>query len=257
MFKFARNVTGAICTALVSLQYVTPICHVLGCKQAVFFLNRALHDIPARVVSVTQTDIKTTASAFMNVRVNDTLKCPMATFFPYQLVVLPEHQKVGHASLRMLKVTACLVADEVRNFVTELAHIAYSRGVPAGSIPIPAAAGDPNLPTPPSSSGHMLQEPLVNLPAHLSPGHPSFDQHAYHLLQQQQQQHMAVQLQQLPDQQAHQHENLGEGDQADMKDELPNQHTLQGEDDQQAASEEQQCADAGEMHASGNLEHLD
>ncbi|KAL0033600.1 hypothetical protein WJX79_006920 [Trebouxia sp. C0005] len=32
--------------------------------------------------------------------------------------------------------------DEVRNFVTELAHIAYSRGVPAGSIPMPAAAGN-------------------------------------------------------------------------------------------------------------------
>ncbi len=103
----------------------------------------------------------------------------------------------------------------------------------------------------------MLQEPLVNLPAHLTPGHPSFDQHAYHLLQQQQQQHMTVQLQQLPDQQAHQHESLGEGDQADMKDELPNQHTLQVEDDQQAASEGQQGADAREMHASGNLEHLD
>jgi len=173
--------------------------------------------------------------------------------------VLPEHQKVGHAFIRTLKFTACLVADEVRNFVTELAHIAYSRGVPAGSIPIPAAAGDPNLPTPPSSSGHMLQEPLVNLPAHLTPGHPSFDQHAYHLLQQQQQQqqHMSVQLQHLPDQQGHQHESLGEGDQIDMKDELHSQHTLQVEDVQQAASEGQHGADAREIHASGNLEHLD
>ncbi len=182
--------------------------------------------------------------------------CLVATFSTYRLIGLPEHHKVAHAFVRTWEVKACLVADEVRNFVTELAHIAYSRGVPAGSIPIPAAAGDPNLPTPPSSSGHMLQEPLVNLPAHLSPGHPSFDQHAYHLLQQQQQQHMAVQLQHLPDQQAHQHESLGECEQADMKDESPNQHTLQVEDDQQAASEGQQGAEVREMHASGNLEHL-
>ena len=203
----------------------------------------------------------TTPSAFLNAHANGAVQCLVAASSTYRLVVLPEHQKVGHASFRMLKVTACLVADEVRNFVTELAHIAYSRGVPAGSIPIPAAAGDPNLPTSPSSSGHMLQEPLVNLPAHLSPGHPNFDQHAYHLLQQQQQQQqqqrMAVQLQQLPDQQAHQHDPLGEGDQVDMKDELPNRHTLQVENDQQAASEGQQGADAREMHASGNLEHLD
>ena len=203
----------------------------------------------------------TAPCAFLNARVNGTLECLVAEFSSGWLVVLPDHQNVGHAFIRTLKFTACLVADEVRNFVTELAHIAYSRGVPAGSIPIPAAAGDPNLPTPPSSSGHMLQEPLVNLPAHLTPGHPSFDQHAYHLLQQQQQQqqqqHMTVQLQQLPDQQNHQHESLGEGGQADMKDELHNQHTLQVEGVQQAAPEGQQVADAREMHASGNLENLD
>ncbi len=201
----------------------------------------------------------TTLSAFLNAHIDDTLECCVAEFFTDWLVVLPEHQKVGHAFIRTLKFTACLVADEVRNFVTELAHIAYSRGVPSGPIPVPAAARDPNLPTPPSSSGHMLQEPLVNLPAHLTPGHPSFDQHAYHLLQQQQhqQQHMSVQLQHLPDQQGHQHESLGEGDQIDMKDELHSQHTLQVEDVQQAASEGQHGADAREIHASGNLEHLD
>ena len=199
----------------------------------------------------------TQASAFLNAHINGTLNCLVVTLSTYRLVVLPEHHKLGHAFIRTQISTACLVADEVRNFVTELAHIAYSRGVPAGSIPIPAAADDPTLPTPPSSSGHMLHEPLVNLAAHLTPGHPTFDQHAYHLLQQQQQQHMSVQLQQLPDQQGHQHESLGEGDQNDMKDELHNQHTLQAEDDQQAVSEGQQGADAREMQASGNLEHLD
>lgn len=88
--------------------------------------------------------------------------------------------------------------------MTELAHLAYSRGVPAGPIPTPAAAGDPSLATPPSTSGHVMQQAVLSLPPHLTPGHPSFDQHAYQLLLQQQH-HQAAQLQHLQQQQSEQH----------------------------------------------------
>ena len=102
------------------------------------------------------------------------------------------------------------LTDEVRNFVTELAHLAYSRGVPAGPIPTPAAAGDPALASPPSTSGHVMQQGVLDLPPHLTPGHPSFDQHAYQLLLQQQHQQAAqASLQQQHDQhdQQHQHQD--------------------------------------------------
>ena len=125
--------------------------------------------------------------------------------------------------------------DEVRNFVTELAHLAYSRGVPAGPIPTPAAAGDPTLPTPPSSSGHVMQQAVVNLPPHLMPGHPSFDQHAYQLLLQQQH-HQAAQMS-LQQQQSgqhhqqhqhqHQHASVQSDLHGDMEDDVRTSHNGQ------------------------------
>lgn len=49
-----------------------------------------------------------------------------------------------------------------------------------------------------------MQQAMMSVPVHLIPGHPSFDQHAYQLLlQQQQQQHQEQQHQQH--QQQHQH----------------------------------------------------
>ena len=49
----------------------------------------------------------------------------------------------------------------------------------------------------------------MNVPLHLIPGHPSFDQQAYHLLLQQQheQQHQQLQQQQHFQAQEHQHED--------------------------------------------------
>ena len=41
-----------------------------------------------------------------------------------------------------------------------------------------------------------MQQAVLSLPPHLTPGHPSFDQHAYQLLLQQQH-HQAAQLQQI------------------------------------------------------------
>lgn len=111
------------------------------------------------------------------------------------------------------------LTDEVRNFVTELAHLAYSRGVPAGPIPTPAAAGDPTLPTPPPSSGHVMQQGVLNFPPHLTPGHPRFDQHAYQLLLQQQQHQQAAQLSLHPQQSAQhlqQHEHQDASVQSDL-----------------------------------------
>lgn len=130
-------------------------------------------------------------------------------------------------------------ADEVRNFVADLAHLAYSRGVPAGPLPTPAAAEDPNLADPPSSSGHIMQQSDINLPAHMTPGHPSFDQHAYQLLiQQQQQQPMTGQLQGLPQhQQELQHASMQTAASDSVKDELQNQQAMQ--DPERQASEGQ------------------
>lgn len=119
----------------------------------------------------------------------------------------------GYAFVPMSK----CAADEVRNFVTELAHLAYSRGVPAGPIPTPAGAGDPNLATPPSSSGHIMQQAVLNLPTHLTPGHPSFDQHAYQLLlQQQHQQPQMSSQQQHPEQHQQQQQHQDASAQSDL-----------------------------------------
>ena len=118
------------------------------------------------------------------------------------------------------------LTDEVRNFVTELAHLAYSRGVPAGPIPTPAAAGDPALASPPSTSGHVMQQGVLDLPPHLTPGHPSFDQHAYQLLLQQQHQQAAqASLQQQHDQQ-HQHQDASVQSalQGEMEDDVRTSH---------------------------------
>lgn len=131
------------------------------------------------------------------------------------------------------------VADEVRNFVTELAHLAYSRGVPAGPIPTPAVAGDPNLATPPSSSEHVMQQAMLNLPPHLTPGHPSFDQHAYQLLLQQQHQ-QAAQLslqQQQSDQhhQQHQDSSVPSDLHGEIGDEVRGSHDGQGPESEHAS----------------------
>ena len=133
----------------------------------------------------------------------------------------------------------------MRNFVTELAHLAYSRGVPTGPIPTPAGAGDPSLAHPPLPSGHLMQQAVLNLPPHLTPGHPNFDQHAYQLLlqQQHQQAHLSAQQQQL--QQAEQHQQhlsqqLHEAStQSDMHEDSKTDRTTgqEPEDDAEQASE--------------------
>lgn len=55
-----------------------------------------------------------------------------------------------------------------------------------------------------------MQQGVLNLPPHLTPGHPSFDQHAYQLLLQQQQHQQAAQLslQQHQSSQHHQQHQL-------------------------------------------------
>lgn len=137
-----------------------------------------------------------------------------------------------------LTIRVVWLTDEVRNFVTELAHLAYSRGVPAGPIPTPAAAGDPTLPAPPSSSGHVMQQGVLNLPPHLTPGHPSFDQHAYQLLLQQQHQQAAqLSLQQQQHDQQHQHQDASvQSDlQGEMEDDVRTSHDGQDPESEQVS----------------------
>ena len=139
--------------------------------------------------------------------------------------------------------TDILLADEVRNFVTELAHLAYSRGVPAGPMPTPAGAGDATLATPPSSSGHIMQQAMLNLPPHLTPGHPSFDQHAYQLLLQQQHQQP-----QMPPQQQHPEQHHQQHQDASVQSDLDGSinAACEGQDAEQT-SEARHDAHAGEL----------
>ncbi|KAL3147553.1 hypothetical protein ABBQ38_014606 [Trebouxia sp. C0009 RCD-2024] len=60
--------------------------------------------------------------------------------------------------------TAQPSTDEVRNFVTELPHLAYSRGhLPAH--PHPSSSRRPQLSNPPpSTSGHVMQQAVLSLP---------------------------------------------------------------------------------------------
>jgi len=146
--------------------------------------------------------------------------------------------------------------------VADLAHLPYSQGVPAGPIPTSAAAGDPHLASLPSSSGHMMQQAVVNLPAHMTPGHPSFDQHAYQLLiqqQHQQQQHpLPEQLEQMSE---HPHDGghaaMNANEQGSIKDELHQQQALQMQEPEHASHEGEHAMDGRELDAAGNLDQLD
>ena len=123
-----------------------------------------------------------------------------------------------------------MCADEVRNFVADLAHLAYSRGLPGG--PSGTAPPEGHLPSeaPPPP---LMHQTLMNVPLHLIPGHPNFDQHAYHLLVQQQ--HHEQQHQQLQQQQHFRAQEQQHGEEvADMNGEvkgLPDaQHALSPQD---------------------------
>lgn len=120
-------------------------------------------------------------------------------------------------------------ADEVRSLVADLAHLAYSRGLPGSfSANAPTAQSDHmgvGIPPP-----QLLQQAMMTVPVHLIPGHPSFDQHAYQMLVQQQQQELHDQEQ---EQQQHQQEQQ------------QHQYSYQQQHQQLLHSEQQQPVNAG------------
>lgn len=163
----------------------------------------------------------------------------MSVFFQHLRCLINES-----TAMPKLDATACshrtsavlaLSADEVRNFVADLAHLAYSRGLPGGPAGSAPMAQPDGMGTGLQPQAALMQQAMMNVPVpvHMIPGHPSFDQHAYNLLMQQQQQHQEQQLQHQQQQeqyeahQQHQHVEVQTADaHGDVKRISEAQHAL-------------------------------